>query len=107
MTTNDLFDKLISHPESDTLDFKEAMYDLSGDGKYDLIKDVICLANTPRDGSAHIVIGVRWKAGDPPTLLGLGSQIDDAMLLDHLAPTRFLPSPPTVRYHPLNPIRFT
>lgn len=101
MSANDLFAQLAKRPEGDILDFKEAMYDLSSNGRYDLIKDVICLANTPRDGSAYIVLGVRWTPGEPHVMIGLQSQIDDAKLLDQLGPTKIIPSPPAVRYHPI------
>jgi hypothetical protein len=101
MSPDELFSQLLTRPESDALDFKEAMYDLAGTGRYDLIKDVICLANTPREGSAYIVLGVQWKAGQPSQLMGLPIQVDDAKLLDQLGPTRIIPSPPVVRYHPI------
>jgi len=97
----ELFAQLIQRPESDTLDFKVEMYDLTGSGRFDLIKDVICLANTPREGSAYIVLGVRWKPGEPRALIGLVKQIDDAHLLDQIGPTKILPTPPTVKYHPI------
>ena len=52
-----LFRKLIGQKESETLDFKESGYDLSENrGRNDFIKDLIAMANTPRDQSAHIIL---------------------------------------------------
>ena len=101
MTPTELFVELVKRPEGDTLDFKQAMYDFTGNARYDVVKDVICMANTRREGPAYIVLGVVWEAGKPHDLIGLVAQIDDAKLLDQLTPSRILPVPPTVRYHPV------
>jgi tetratricopeptide (TPR) repeat protein len=102
MTPHELFQDLIGRPESQTLDFKETMYDLAGNAKYDVVKDVIAMANTPRTGSAYIVLGVAWQAGKPADLRGLRSQIDDSHLHDQLGASRILPVPPSILYHAIN-----
>ncbi len=46
--------------ENETLDFKAKMYDLSYDSnKAKFIKDIISMANTPRDETSYIIIGVK------------------------------------------------
>jgi Schlafen, AlbA_2 len=51
--------KLLSTPESELHEFKREWYDLEArSGKAEFVKDVLCLANTVREGErAHVVIG--------------------------------------------------
>ncbi|MER6407607.1 ATP-binding protein [Streptomyces viridosporus] len=78
---HDTFEALLTRPEGPTLDFKRSFYRLREDyAKRELVKDILAMANTPRDEVAHIVFGVREFNGrliaegidDPP--------IDDANL---------------------------
>ena len=56
MMTEPEFESLLRRAEGETIDFKAAGYDLSSDhGKFSLVKDVISLANTPRDANAHVL----------------------------------------------------
>jgi len=57
MTENE-FRQLIARAEGETLDFKAEGYDLQN-SRNAFIKDVLAMANTPRDCPAHIVLGVR------------------------------------------------
>lgn len=95
------FNKLLTRVEDDTLDFKEEMYDLAGDGRVDLLKDVISMANTPRTVPAYLVCGVEWKPGSPARPIGMASQIDDVRLHEQLTSDEISPAPPAFTYHPL------
>ena len=60
-----LFEKLIKEEESNTLDFKKEFYDFTGINKIErekkqtsFIKDILAFANTIRDKSAFIIIGI-------------------------------------------------
>src|SRR5437016_1889412 len=99
--TEDVFRKILARAEDDTLDFKAEMYDLNGDGTVDLLKDVISMANTPRDGSAYLVCGVEWKPGSAAVLKGMAKQIDDVTLHEQLTSDEISPTPPGFVYHPL------
>lgn len=55
---------LLKRSEGRTLDFKEKSYDLHDDrSKAAFVKDLICLANTPRETDAYIVLGVENAFG--------------------------------------------
>jgi hypothetical protein len=57
------FEALLTRAEGETTDFKAAVYDLSNDaGRLSLVKDVICMANTPRDEESVIILGVKKHA---------------------------------------------
>ncbi|POX45516.1 hypothetical protein C3489_34085 [Streptomyces sp. Ru71] len=61
---HDSFEALLARPESDTLDFKRSFYRWREDyAKQELVKDILAMANTPRDETAHIVFGVRELDG--------------------------------------------
>ncbi len=73
--------KLLSLPESETLDFKAKCYNLSnGQHKIAFAKDLASMANTPREEDAHIVLGVKKRLDGSFKLLGVDHQIDDADL---------------------------
>ena len=72
---------LLERPESETLDFKATGYDLSDKRqKRNFAKDLASLANTPREGAAHIVLGVKKQTDGRFELRGLDKEIDDADL---------------------------
>lgn len=55
-----LFLTLVNRQESEVLDFKRDAYNLSReDKKLELVKDVVCMYNTPREEDAHIILGVK------------------------------------------------
>ncbi len=73
-----LFDALLKRYESDTLDFKREFHDFStAQGRDAFVKDVICLANTPRIEPAYLLFGV-YREGEtgPVVLKGLARQED-------------------------------
>lgn len=81
MTTEQQFLDLLSRPEGDTLDFKMTTYDLSSnDSKLNLIKDVLCMANTPRDETSYLILGVKKYPDGKFDCIGLATHLDDADL---------------------------
>jgi tetratricopeptide (TPR) repeat protein len=86
MITEQEFAHLLSRPESETLDFKESVYDLSSDDlRAKFIKDIICMANTPRDEPAYIVLGVKKYPNGEYELYGIEDVQDEADLQSQLA----------------------
>ena len=72
---------LLQRPESETLDFKANGYDPSDNRKKrDFAKDLASLANTPREGSAHIVLDVKKRRDGSFVLSGIEKEVDDAEL---------------------------
>ena len=60
----DLLNQILARMESDNVDFKRDQYHLESDQqKSAFVKDILCMANTPRSGSAYIVIGASTKNG--------------------------------------------
>ena len=73
MLSEEQFRDLIKRVEWDNLDYKAEGYDFSRPGvRNEFIKDVVCLANTPRETTAFIVLGIRWTAANGAELIGLG-----------------------------------
>jgi tetratricopeptide (TPR) repeat protein len=94
-----LFQGLLGSVEGETLDFKAKAYQLSEDAdKFALVKDVLCMANTPRDDPAYIVLGVKKHPDGRYELLGVQSHLDDADLQSQFT-QRVYPLP-VVRYEP-------
>lgn len=98
--TETRFRELLQRAENDTIDFKEEMYSFKGDCLADLLKDVISMANTPRDGSAYLLCGVEWKPGSLAVAKGMSQQIDDVELHEQLTGDEISPVPPAFVYHP-------
>ena len=98
--TEDDFYQLIKQPEGNTLDYKRAWYDLSKTHRFKFIKDVLAMANTPREDPARIVMGVDWSAESGSTVVGLDEQPDDANLQEIFPRERIQPAP-AFHYHPL------
>ena len=74
-------DGLLKSPEGETLDFKATSYNISDKKqKRNFAKDVACLANTPREGNAYIVLGVKKHRDGSFDLWGLDKEGDDAEL---------------------------
>ena len=83
---------LLERPEGETLDFKAIGYDLSESKKRrDFAKDLASLANTPREGNAYIVLGVKQLPHGELNFWGIETNVDDAQLQsvasDFLEPT--------------------
>ena len=72
---------LLELSEGETIDFKASSYDLSDmRKKRDFAKDIASLANTPREGDAHIVLGVKKRLDGSFEILGIEKGVDDADL---------------------------
>jgi hypothetical protein len=85
--TIELFEELLSQGEGETIDFKEHsyFYNLLSNNKKDkdaeFIKDILAFANTVRDESAYILIGVGCKNGKGiPLGITEDETIDNAIL---------------------------
>lgn len=89
---DDEFSGLLSRGEGETLDFKAQCYELKN-GRGDLIKDILSMANTPRDGSAFIVLGVDWSPETGSRVVGLPAQVDDADIQNAFGRDRVQPVP--------------
>ena len=88
------FRELVKRAENETLDFKENGYDLQNfRSRNNFIKDLLAMANTPRDLPAHIIFGVRWTPESGSVVVGLKHQLDDAELQNALGHNRVQPNP--------------
>ena len=75
------FELFLERMEDQTLDFKSKMYDLSYDHeKAKFIKDIVSMANTPREETSYIIVGVKKKVNGSYELNGLDKYIDEATL---------------------------
>lgn len=90
--TNDEFRQLLTRGEGETLDFKRDGYDLKK-SRGGFIKDLLAMANTPRDTTAYIVLGVHWSPEGGSSIVGVSLQFDDAVLQDALGHDRVQPNP--------------
>lgn len=99
LTPDELVD-LLKRPEGTTLDFKATAYDLgTDDGRYALVKDMICMANTPRTETAYVICGVKKHPSGAYDVWGLHSFPDEATLQSQFA-ERVYPIP-SFRYYAL------
>lgn len=84
---------LLERSEGETIDFKADSYDLSNRRKKrDFAKDLASLANTPRKGDAHIVLGVKKRTDGSFKVIGVENHPDDAVL-QSIASSLLEPSP--------------
>ena len=76
------FEQLLKRMEGESIDFKANDYPSLSDEakKVGFIKDVICMINTPREGPAYIVTGVKKLPNGQPQLWGVNAHPDDADL---------------------------
>lgn len=73
---------LLFRSESDSLDFKRDQYPFEGADhaqKGELLKDILAMANSWREGTAYIVIGVDENS-IPATVVGIQEHLEDASL---------------------------
>ena len=105
MLTDEELVKLINGPETSCIDFKGGEYDLTSprgrkaNGYLNLVKDILCMSNTPREESAFILTGVveRQKDGKPNFLKGIESHIDDNNIQNRIVNWLY-PVPPVYYY---------
>ena len=77
------FFALLQQMEGNTLDFKATGYPLAKKDEEktaDFIKDVICMANTPRTEVSYIILGVDKHPDGTYDLLGVDSHPDEELL---------------------------
>src|ERR1035441_6216815 len=77
MITESEFVALLARPEGPQLDFKRESYKLTGEAAGDLIKDVLSMANTPREDDSYLILGVKKHADGKVDLFGLSECPDD------------------------------
>ena len=81
MEDQQLVANLLNRQESDDLDFKSGPYNLDNHrGKSKFIKDIVAMANTPRNGPAYILVGVQERSGKVRGTTGVSCHPDEAML---------------------------
>jgi hypothetical protein len=86
-TPEEIFEDLLRKNEFDTLDFKMCNYAFDADTndarqrkRAEFVKDIISMANTPREESAYVVLGVLSFPDGRTELKGLDAFLDDAEL---------------------------
>ena len=73
--------RLLSQCEGEVLDFKSCPLEIEKDyQKGHFVKDIICMANTPRQTSSYILYGVSAKSDGGKYIQGVLSHPDDANL---------------------------
>ena len=101
MVTESLLRELITRSENRPIDFKAQPHRLDNDHfNSEFIKDILAMANTPRDVAAYIVIGVKLHEDGSRDYLGVTEHPDDADLQDKLNLARVEPKP-TFIYQPV------
>ena len=72
---------LLTRAEDNFLDFKVQQYKFDTERQASgFIKDIVSMANTPRNESAYIVIGIDETDGRPTQLVGVNEHIDPSEL---------------------------
>lgn len=101
MITGDRLRELLGLAESSTVDFKKKPHRLDNEHfKSKFIKDVLAMANTPREQTAYIITGVKLQVDGSRDLLGVTDHPDDADLQDQLNLAGVDPKPAFV-YQPV------
>jgi hypothetical protein len=98
MINEEQFISLLDRMEDETLDFKATGYDVTDErGKFSLVKDVLCMANTPRELTSFIVLGVKKHPDGRYDLRGLETHPDEADIQSQF----------TERVHPIPSFTYT
>ncbi len=75
------FLSLLQRMEDETLDFKAKAYSFSSDNeKAHIIKDILSMANSPREDTSTIVLGVKKHPNGTSELIGIDQYPDEADL---------------------------
>ncbi len=81
MENQKLITNLLNREESDDLDYKSEMYNLDTNRKKsEFIKDIIAMANTPRNRPAYILMGVAEQSGKVTNITGVTDHPDEEIL---------------------------
>ncbi len=84
--TSEIIEQLLFRSEGADLDFKEAQYPVfdsrvPDEKKSELLKDILAMANSWRDGPAYILLGFKENKPNLPQVVGIaGDHLDDANL---------------------------
>jgi hypothetical protein len=73
--------------ESDSLDFKSEQYKFTSatdEQKSELLKDIIAMANSWREETGYIILGIIEKPEKPNELIGITEHIDDSRLQEFI-----------------------
>ncbi|MBC6454144.1 MAG: putative DNA binding domain-containing protein [Hormoscilla sp. SP5CHS1] len=74
---------MIQRNESETIEFKVEAYNLSiKEKQVDLVKDIVCMYNTPRKEDAHIILGVKEYTDRPKDIRGIDLSTTNPKHLD-------------------------
>ena len=105
MTEQDFAD-LLKLSEGETIDFKADQYDFCKSdssakerARACFVKDILCLANTPRETDAYIVLGVKNHPDGQKNVLGMTGLVDDAVFQDQIGD--WIMPHPKISYHPV------
>lgn len=86
--TNEIFENILSNPESDILDFKREQYNfLKENNDFNtakFVKDIISFCNTIRTETAYIVLGINIKENGEKELIGINHFVDDAVFQEKI-----------------------
>lgn len=70
---------LLNQPESESLDFKRELYGFAdSDSESKFIKDILSFANTKRNSTSYIIIGVDIDKSGKKSMRDIKKQIDDS-----------------------------
>lgn len=101
MITESKLRELLTWSEDRPVDFKAEPHRIDNDHfKALFIKDILAMANTPRDSAAYIIIGVKLHTDGSRELLGVNTHHDDADLQPILNKAKVEPKPSFV-YQPV------
>lgn len=102
MITENKLRELLTRSESSVIDFKSEPHRLDNDHfTSEFVKDILAMANTPRNETAYIVIGVKLHQDGSKEYRGVNTHPDDSDLQDKLNLARVEPKP-TFVYQPMN-----
>lgn len=88
------FEALLSRMEDETLDFKSTAPKITYEpDKARFIKDIICMANTPRNEPSYIIYGVKKLPDGSNLLLSLDKDTDEELLQSQFSEERVYPIP--------------
>lgn len=100
MISEPKFRELINMSEGQTLDFKSEPYRLDNDYfKSEFIKDILAMANTPREGSSFIIVGILRNDDGSKELLGVQTHPDDSDLQNIMNRARIEPPTQLFEYY--------
>ncbi len=98
MLNDKKLEEFLSSSERNICDFKEYIYTLSTDNdKGKFIKDILCMANTPRSESAYIIIGIKQATGKN-YFRDVDLSVDENQFLT-IIKSVIGPEPPNVSYY--------